>query len=156
MMERKTLRLSGYDYSKQGFYYVTIIPQNKKYTFSTIIDDKINLNMIGKIIDTRWKWLFEHYAHLSLDEYIIMPDHFHGIVHILPESVGDGRDRPLHYLKRKPLPEIIGVFKTTSSKLIHQQGYTDFKWHKSYHDRILRENEINIKREYIKLNPLRG
>jgi len=155
MDRRKSLRLKNYDYSKSDYYYVTILPQNNKYPFCKIISGQIYLTDIGNIIDLKWKWLFEKHEHLSIDEYVIMPDHFHGILHILPEIVRDGRDRPLQYLKRKPLPQLIGSFKTISSKAIHQAGFYDFNWHRSYHERILRENEIGIKRKYIKLNPLR-
>ena len=98
-----------------------------------------------------------------------MPDHFHGIIrylpdYLIPECVGDarehpsghqraGHDPPVHSRKIKPLPEIIGAFKTTSSKKIHLAGYTDFKWKRSFNDRILRDYELGMKREYIGNNP---
>ena len=145
--------MRGYDYRKQGYYLVTIVPANNKYSFSEIINSNIVLNKIGQIIDHSWKWVMNRYDHIQIDEYVIMPDHFHAIVQFLPESEPDGRDRPQQSRKRKPLPEIIGAFKTISSKSIHLAGYNDFKWHRSYHDHIIRNNELNIKRNYIKSNP---
>ncbi|MFZ5950344.1 MAG: hypothetical protein ACOYXC_06545 [Candidatus Rifleibacteriota bacterium] len=75
-------------------------------------------------------------------------------------GVGNGRDRSLRYdgshqiTKIKPIPELIGAFKTTSSKLIHNAGKINFKWQKSYYDVIIRDNE-SLQRisEYIKNNP---
>ena len=168
--KRKNLRLRGFDYSRSKDYFVTIEPNNKTYQFSTIIDGEIELNEIGKIIDDQWKWLFDRYPYLRMDEYVIMPDHFHGIIrylpsYLFPENVRDAREHPtgpraipespVHCRKIKPLPEIIGAFKTTSSKKIHLAGYLDFKWKRSFNDRILRDHELGMKREYIRNNPLK-
>lgn len=156
MQERKVIRLQKFDYSSSKYYFVTILPDNKKYKFSEIINARIKLTGIGKIVKQQWLWLFDRYPYIKLDEYVIMPDHFHGIIRYLPENVGDGRDHRLRYQKIKPLPEIIGAFKTTSSKRIHLAGYTDFKWRRSFNDRVLREYELGIKREYIHNNPLKN
>ncbi|PZM83690.1 MAG: hypothetical protein DKM50_02080 [Candidatus Margulisiibacteriota bacterium] len=67
--------------------------------------------------------------------------------------VGNGRDRSLQN-KIKPLPELMGAFKTTSSKLIRQNIDPSFSWQKSYHDRIIRnDDELNRIRMYIRNNP---
>jgi REP element-mobilizing transposase RayT len=182
MKTRKIIRLQGYDYSREGVYFVTIEPNDHEFSFCKINNGEIQLNEIGKILDDQWKWLFDRYDHIKMDEYIIMPDHFHGIIRILPDSqengngenlhdyrldvrathespVGNraGHDPPVHLLeksnRRQNLSIIIGAFKMTSSKLIHEAGYKDFKWKRSFHDRILRENELDIKRNYIKNNP---
>ena len=172
MPKRKIIRLQGFDYSRPKDYFVTIEPDNKKYLFSMIIAGKIILNKIGRIIDKQWKWLFDQYPYIKMDEYVIMPDHFHGIIRYLPdhlflECVRDAREHPsrhqrailespVHLIKIKPLPEVIGAFKTTSSKRIHLAGYTDFKWKRSYNDRILRDHELGMKRGYIRNNPLKN
>jgi len=155
MKNRKSLRLKGYDYSKPGYYFVTIRSGNKNYPFCNIVDGEVILNEIGMIIEKQWKWLFDKYDHVLIDEYVIMPDHFHAILRIVSGNAGDGLDRPLRCQKRRPLSQLIGAFKTTSSKRIHLAGYKDFKWYRSFNDRILREHELNIKREYIGLNPKR-
>mgnify|MGYP000378727611 CR=1 FL=1 len=83
-----------------------------------------------------------------------MPNHLHGIV-IINNYVGNGRDRSLP-IKIKPLPELIGAFKTTSSKLIHQLGYNFFQWQKSYYDHIIRNKKSLEKiRQYIRYNHLK-
>lgn len=93
-----------------------------------------------QIIDAQWRWIFDRYDHIKMDAYVIMPDHFHGLIRIFPEN-------------KMNLSHIIGTFKTTSSKMIHQAGYMDYKWKRSFHDRILRNDELRIIRDYIKENP---
>jgi REP element-mobilizing transposase RayT len=152
---RKKMRLAGYDYTTPGAYFVTICVKGKRNSLGSIVASdgsvcpKIALNDYGKIVETQWKWLFGNYKHISMDEYVIMPDHFHGIILI----VGNGRDRSQHV---KPLPQIIGAFKTTSSKFIHSAGGLSFQWQKSYYDRIIRdEREMQNIRQYVRNNPLR-
>ena len=158
MRERKLNRLSGYDYSTAGSYFITICIKNRECLFGEILDGEMKLNESGKIADEQWKWLFQQYNYIRMDEYVIMPNHFHGIIHIVVgngniDNVGNGRDRSLRQ-KIKPIPELIGAFKTTSSKLIHRNGNTEFHWQKSYHDRIIRnERELYRIQKYISNNP---
>ena len=158
MRERKLNRLSGYDYSTAGSYFITICIKNRECMFGEILDGEMKLNESGKITDEQWKWLFQQYNYIRMDEYVIMPNHFHGIIHIVVgngniDDVGNGRDRSLHR-KIKPIPELIGAFKTTSSKLIHRNGNIEFHWQKSYHDRIIRnERELYRIQKYITNNP---
>jgi REP element-mobilizing transposase RayT len=106
----------------------------------------MNLNEYGKIVEQQWLWLAKQYSYIELNEYIVMPDHFHGIVMINDEN------EPT--TKIKPLSEIIGAFKTTSSKLIHQAGLTDFKWQRSFHERIIHNLfQLDNIQTYIKNNP---
>jgi len=168
--QRKRNRWYGYDYSIPGYYYITICTQYRICHFGAIVDGKIVLNEIGEIVKKQWLWLPEHFDYIKLDEWVIMPNHFHGIIEIINEnyykitgngiSVGNGRDRSLHKPnnpKIKPLPEIIGAFKTTSSKLIHQkQNNLYFAWQKSFHDRVIREDDdLDSIRYYIRQNPAR-
>jgi len=175
MRTRKIIRLKEHDYSQKGFYFVTIEPSNRKLPFCKITDGKIILNKIGKIINDKWKWIFKQYDHIRMDKYVIMPDHFHAIIRILPDSQGNvwvgldppeknraiqkqraGPAPPVHLDKRKrySLSQIIGAFKTKSSISIHKAGYMNYKWKRSFHDRIIRDDELEIKRNYIRNNPI--
>jgi putative transposase len=153
--ERKLNRLHGYDYSQNGAYFITICVRNRDCALGEIIENQMILNVYGRIVEKQWKWLFEQYLYLQADVFVIMPNHIHGILCI----VGNGRDRSLpkdRSLRIKPIPQLIGAYKTTSSKLIHLSGNKDFQWQKSYWDRIIRdENELNKIREYIIDNPVR-
>ena len=115
---------------------MTIEPNDRKYSFCKILNGNIILNKIGKIIDERWRWLFSRYDHIMMDEYIIMPVHF-----------------GYNHQNKLDLSHIIGAFKTTASKRIHEARYPNFKWKRSFHDRIIRQDELEIKRAYIRNNP---
>ncbi len=143
---------------------MTICAKNKGNIFGEMRYEKVNLNGLGKIVEQQWQWLFKRYRYLKFDEWVIMPDHIHGIMVIEneiivgngrenDENVGNGRDRSVQE-KIKSISELIGAFKTTSSRLIHLSGYKDFVWHKSFYDEIIRdEKSLNRIRRYIIENP---
>ncbi len=164
--ERKLLRLAGYDYTAPGAYFITACVHGRKNEFGIIENGVMQLNEYGLIVEQQWKWLFDQYDYLKTGEYCVMPNHFHGIIQI---TVGNGRDRSLRDGDRFPrdgdrslhrggkiksIPELIGAFKTTSSKLIHIAGNNKFKWQKSYYDVIIRDDESFCRiSEYIRNNP---
>ncbi len=133
--------------------------KNWKCIFGKIKNCEMVLNEYGYIVQKRWLWIQEQYDYVKLDEFIIMPNHFHGILIIEYESpnVGTGRDLSLRPNKKiKPLSQLIGAFKTTSSKLIHQSGLSEFSWQRSFYNHIIRnEKSLNHIREYIRNNPLK-
>ncbi len=92
--DRKSMRLQGYDYSQAGFYFVTICIQNRMKLFGNIESGEMKLNQAGKMVDQWWLKLDEKF-YINLDEYIIMPDHFHGIIQILGEDNLDTIINPL-------------------------------------------------------------
>jgi len=119
------------------------------------------LNNNGQIVEKQWLWLGMQYDYVNIDEFVVMPNHLHGVLEIRDwlrgPPVGAGRDRPLrgrHGIKIKSLSELIGAFKTTSSKLIHQSGNVGFAWQRSFYDRII-ANDAEYYRicEYIRDNP---
>lgn len=152
--DRKSIRLANYDYSRNGYYFVTVCTKNRYPWFGKISDTEMILAKPGQIVFEQWNWLKNQYKYVDLDEYIIMPDHFHGIIVIGNDIVGAGRDRPLH--KIKPLPQLIGAFKTRSSKLIHQNGFFNFQWQRNYFEHVIRnEHELGRIRMYINTNAIK-
>jgi len=111
---------------------------------------KMILNSKGEIAEQQWFWLGNQYPYVVLHAFVVMPNHIHGILEIDSGKVEEGS------MKIKPLSELMGAFKTTSSKLIHLSGYKEFKWHRSFHDHIIRSKMAykNISK-YIETNPLR-
>ena len=155
LKERKLNRLTGFDYSNGGYYFVTICTENRINYLGNIVDGQMMLNAYGQIVEQQWIWLQKQYKYVQLDAYIIMPNHIHGIVIIDNVVVGNSRDHSLQEkTKIKSLSELIGAFKTTSSKLIHETGLKYFQWQKSFYDHIIR-NERSLFRiqEYIRNNP---
>ena len=81
---RQSIRLKGYDYSKGGAYFVTLRTHNRAYLFGKIKKGKMILNDPGNMISTWWHKLPEKFENVQLDAFIVMPDHFHGIIIIVP------------------------------------------------------------------------
>ncbi len=77
---RKSIRLEGYDYSSTGAYFITICVKNRECLLGEIRNRKMILNDFGKIIAYHWKNIPTHFKNAKLDEFVIMPNHFHGIL----------------------------------------------------------------------------
>jgi putative transposase len=108
----------------------------------------MELNPFGQIIKNQIDWLVNQYPYIEIHNYVIMPNHFHLILEI--DSLKMNADE----VKIKSLSSLIGALKTTSSRQIHELGFTDFSWHRSFHDHIIRnEKEYHLISNYIDLNP---
>ncbi len=158
--ERKPNRMKDFDYSINGAYFITTCVQDRIPYFGKIKEGKILLNEYGKIVQQVWNNLPKHYANCFLGEFVIMPNHVHGIIFINDNlnltHVGEGlKPSPTKTRKTPPLSEIIRGFKTFSSRKINDTNTTpDFRWQRSFHDRIIRnEKELTNIAEYIYLNP---
>ena len=106
---RRSIRLQGYDYSQNGAYYVTLCTQNRECLFGEIVNGEMILNEYGKIVEQCWNNLSNHYDNIELDAYVIMPNHFHGIILITDtvdnvDNVGAIHELPLHELPLHELP----------------------------------------------------
>ena len=140
--ERRKVRLAGYDYSQPGAYFVTICARNRESIFGEIVAGQMQHNQLGKHVASCWTKIPSHFIHVVLDALVVMPNHLHGIL-LLSDVVGAGHARPL--------PVIIGSFKSATSK----QAGTNI-WQRSYWEHIIRdENELNRTRHYIEDNPVR-
>ncbi len=153
---RKRLRLKGYDYSQDNKYFVTICTHCHERCFGMISAGRMELNEYGRIADDQFKWLQKQYSYIIIPVWIIMPDHVHAIIEI--DSRGRSRPAPATAVipvKIKPLPELMGAYKTTTSKKIHLSGMEHFRWQRSYHDHIIRNStEYTRIFNYIENNPL--
>ena len=175
MKERKPNRLHDFDYSSDNLYYVTSCVQNRVCCFGEIVgtgrdavdrsrlsvhsdDSKMILNEYGEIAQKQWYWLSEQYPYVILHEFVVMPNHIHGII-----EINRSRIKSSIPVKIKSLSELIGVYKTTVSKQIHLLECRDrsrpvptFAWQRSFHEHIIRnEKEFERISEYISTNPLK-
>ncbi len=161
---RHSIRLKGYDYSKAGAYFITICTQNRKCIFGDIVDGEMQLNDMGSVVMDEWIKTAGTQQGIKLDEWVVMPDHFHGII-IFTESVGAIHESPQHesplqmtqrQRRNMGLSKSIGRFKMLSSKKINiiRQTPGVKLWQRDYWEHIIRNNNelINI-RKYIKNNP---
>ena len=151
---RKPNRLKKYDYSKNGYYYVTICIYNREEHFSIIENNQMMPNQYGNIAHNAWLDIPNHHDNTELDQFVIMPNHIHGII-IINNFVGNGTARSSNNHTNNNLSIIIGSYKSTVTKQINRtnNNYT-FKWQKSFHDHIIRTNKsLHNIREYIVNNP---
>jgi len=169
MHERKFTRLPRFDYSASRYYFFTICVKDHIHSFGLVENGTMRLSENGMVALEQSKWLKDQYPYIELIAFIVMPNHVHGIIYINADfyneilgnnqsnNVGNSRDCSLQSIqtnpKIKPLPELIGAYKTTVSKHIHLQGDNRFKWQKSYHDHIIRNQQsLNRIITYIETN----
>lgn len=90
--QRKLNRLKNFDYSSTGYYFVTICTKNKEECFGEVKNRKMILNQYGKIVQWRWLTITKYFQNVLLDEFIVMPNHLHGIIVIkqIFHAVGTG------------------------------------------------------------------
>jgi REP element-mobilizing transposase RayT len=149
---RRSIRLKGYDYSQPGAYFITICTHLRERIFGEIVDGKMQLNQFSKIVQSHWRNLEKYHSHIQLDEFVVMPNHFHGIIIINKNMMVDtASDR-----KQTGVPEVIRGFKTFSARQInkirHQSGIP--LWQRNYYERIIRdEEELSQIQKYIINNP---
>ena len=86
---RQSIRLPDFDYSQPGAYFVTIVTQDRKMLFGQIVGGEMVLNDIGRMVNDLWIDMPNHYPNVEIGEFVIMPNHFHGIIAIcVGESQG--------------------------------------------------------------------
>ncbi len=151
----ESTRLKHWDYSNAAYYYVTICCNNMRHYFGTIADGEMKSNTLGEIIETKWFDIVNHHENVLLDEYIVMPNHFHGIVIINKNSCKDIEYQNHEKWKAGTLGVIINHFKR-SCTIECREINPSFQWKPRFHDRIIRdEKELTNVRKYIQDNPKR-
>ena len=89
---RRSIRLPGYDYSSSDAYFVTICVQDGECLLGQVVDGEMQLNEWGQIAADSWAWLGAQYSYVSLDAWVVMPNHLHGIIVIAGRGGSDGGD----------------------------------------------------------------
>lgn len=154
---RKLNRLRGYDYSQDGWYFVTICVKNRIECLGKINNEKMEYSRYGDIVLKYWQKIPDHYKNVFLDEWIIMPNHIHGIIVIENPIGAEQCSVPTHTRNKKYglLSKIVKSFKEISLKTI-RQNFNDyeFSWQRSFYDHIIRnEKSLDKIRRYIYYNP---
>jgi len=156
---RSSLRLPEYDYSQEGAYFVTIVTQGRQCLFGEVVNGEMRLNPAGLMVEQVWKEIPAHFPHVELGEFVLMPNHIHGII-MITRCVGATHASPLRNRHNGPLPgslgAIIGSFKSAASKIINMDldKYFGQLWQRNYYEHIIRdENDLQIITDYILTNP---
>lgn len=159
---RRSPRLKDYDYSQHGAYFVTICTHNRINLFGSIDREEMTLNPFGEVVKQSWFELPKHYLNLELDEFVVMPNHVHGIIVLTTEVHGREGLRPSPTAESRRtnygLTEIVRAFKSFSARHINVMRNMSGTsvWQRSFHDHIIRnERQLNILREYTIYNPVR-
>lgn len=154
----ESTRLQNWDYSWSGYYFITICTKEKKHFFGTVEAGKIILNEMGKIAEKFWLEIPAHFSNVTLDKFVIMPNHMHGILIIdknKDNNINIGINRFQNQGKNS-ISSIIGSYKSICTKNINKtQNEVFFAWQTRFHDHIIRDKKAldNI-RKYIENNPL--
>jgi putative transposase len=165
--ERKHIRLIDWDYSSEGVYFITICCKDRQFFFGKIEDNKMILSEIGLIASKYWLEIPDHFPHVKLDEFIVMPNHLHGILFLDYSLVGPRHGVALQLNQgsnqnnnqfSKPVKNsvsvIINQYKSSVKRWCNKNGYIHFQWQSRFYDQILHsENSIDFTREYIYNNP---
>lgn len=140
---RRSIRKKGYDYSRPGWYFVTICTHKRQPLFSSINNSQAVLSPIGNIASNIWAKISLHFHDVHLDAVVFMPDHMHAIVNIGEQS-------------NTSLSIIIQNYKSISARKISAFTKSKVKqiWQRNYYEHIIRnERALNLIRLYIELNP---
>lgn len=166
-------RLKNWDYGQNGAYFITICTKNREHFFGEIVsangENEMQLNEIGKIADTFWAEIPKHFPFIELGNYVIMPNHVHGILIINKINVVDDTVETLHcnvsvdvktlqcnvstvgngmknehMTKISPKPGTISTILRSYKSVITKNAHfihADFEWQERFHDHIIRSSE---------------
>lgn len=149
----RSTRLKNWDYSSPGYYFVTICTRNFQPFFGEIIDGVMRLTPVGEIVHRFWSEIPEHFPNIGLDEFVIMPNHMHGII-IIHECVETQHAASLP--KPGSLSTIIRSYKSAVTRWARRNAYPKFAWQSRFYDHIIRSDEsLHEIRSYIRHNPLK-
>ncbi len=166
---RRSIRLPGFDYTQDGSYFITICTIDHICIFGNILNGKMVLNDFGKIVKTEWLKTAEMRNNIEIDEFVVMPNHVHGILNIVsrrgtmhraPTGTHRAPTTPKFESFGKPvpgsIPTIVRGFKSTVTKQINeiQNAPGTPVWQRNYYEHVIRnETALNRIRNYIIRNP---
>lgn len=177
--KRKSIRLKGFNYSDSGKYFITICTENRECILGIVENEKVEINNIGEMVRDFWLKLEDKFDNIRIEEYVVMPNHIHGIITITNVGANpcvcpkDSREftKDIILCSNKdsgghmgpPLQKIIQWYKTMTSneyiKNVKQKNWTPFNkrfWQRNYYEHVIRdEEELRKILSYIKYNPLK-
>jgi putative transposase len=166
---RRSIRLKGYDYAQACAYFVTICTQDSECFFGDVVGG-MQMNDAGQMVCRIWNDLPVKYPGIEIDEFILMPNHFHGIVVIvgaplvgaLPSGTVIGNNETRAGTRPAPtLGDVVGAFKSITTQQyaygVRQNNWPPFRgklWQRNYYEHVIRnEEEMERIRQYIVGNP---
>ena len=170
---RRSIRLKGHDYSQAGGYFVTVCARDRECLFGEIVNGEMRLNEFGRLVRDEWLRSAEIRVEIELGEYVVMPNHFHGIVIITNNAtecsgdkctgnrpMGGWGDRPVAPTgpQSKSIGALMAGYKSAVTKRINaiRQSPGAPVWQRNYYEHIIRD-DADYRRiaEYVADNPHR-
>ena len=157
LRRRRSIRLRGYDYSQAGGYFVTLCVHDRVCLLGAVVDGAMQLNELGALVSSEWLRTASIRSQVVLDQFVVMPNHFHAII-----AIEDSRRGVLPYARprlRSPsqtLGSIVRGFKAaTTASINHRRNSPGTPlWQINYYEHVIRnEGELSRIREYIVNNP---
>lgn len=192
MHNRHSIRHPHHDYRRTGWYFVTICaetrrmgrvwgvharggdhdhrgehkvrPYGDRWVFGDVVRGRMVLNAAGKMVGAVWRTLPARFPHITLDEFVVMPDHFHGLLFLSPMGKTDApAGRALCGPPAGSLGQVVQAFKSESTLRygtgVRDHGWPPFRrrlWQRNYFESIIRDDShLRNTRRYIALNPAR-
>ncbi|MCM8750198.1 hypothetical protein NET02_13680 [Thermomicrobiaceae bacterium CFH 74404] len=171
---RRSIRLKGHDYAQAGAYFITISTHDRACLFGQVVDDTMEMSDYGRIVEEEWLRSSEVRREILLHagEFVVMPNHVHGIVWIVDTGRGDRPVAPTEFITQTrpgtaarangPAPRSLGAFvagfKAATTKRINQRRNTPGVrvWQRNYYEHVIcDEASLDRIRRYIAENPMR-
>jgi putative transposase len=171
--QRRSIRLKGYDYTQPGAYFITICAHQRAHVFGEVVDGEMKLNRWGEIARAEWFKTAELRPNVELhkEEFVVMPNHAHGIIWLVQNVGALRRNAPLENysvsneqaeqrsaptVKAGSLGAIVRAYKSAATyainKLENSRGAV--VWQRNYYEHVIRnEKELNAIAQYIHCNP---
>ncbi len=145
---RKNFRLPGYDYSGAGYYFVTICTKDRRPVLGLVRGHQVTPSNAGLVVVGIWESVPVRFSGVSLDTFVLMPNHIHCIVVI-------DDNRPGSMNRASTLGDVVRKMKAASTRSIRREFDPVFSWQRNYYEHVIRsEGSLNRIRRYIQLNPL--
>lgn len=148
---RRNLRLAGWDYRSPGAYGITVVSQHREWFFGEVVEGRMVPNPVGAMVATVWQGIVHEYPRVTLDAFVVMPNHLHAIVWLSAEGPAGN---PV-------LGDVVQRFKTITtirySAGVHDHDWPPYDrrlWQRSYYDHVIRSaDDLDHARRYIAANP---
>jgi putative transposase len=159
---RRSIRLKDHDYSRTGAYFVTIVTYARESLFGSVLDAEVLLNDAGRMVYATWAETRSVRPNVALDEFVLMPNHLHGIL-VINESLASIRPAGLvaaaaHGPMSGSLGAIVGQFKALTTKRLNAMRRSPGirVWQRNYYEHVVRDDtDLERLRAYIAANPAR-
>ena len=159
-IRRRSNRLAGFDYSQAGAYFITITVRGRLPLFGDVANGEARLNDAGDMVRRVWESMSERFPSITMDQFVVMPNHVHGII-IIRQL--DGGEIGATTRVARTVGDVVGAYKssttveyTWSVRTLNWPPFEKRLWRRNYYEHIVRNEEsLNRIRQYIIDNPAR-